>query len=142
MSTRNELLKEILTATQAGLNLKIERVTNEEYLNESPTVGTEYDTGYNPKPVTETTTEISIVALIAANGSVYSLFSRLSATAAIANPDIKVGKLSEFPGVAGDAEMVFWFDSGTQSIHIETDFDGGGKTLVALQVVSAFDRIV
>jgi len=142
MSIRNELLEQILLASGGVPSLKVDRMTSVEYLNNSPIVGTEYDTGYNPAPVTETTTEISVIALISAGGETYALFSRISATASVQNPDIRVGRTSEFPDVVGDASMTFWYDSITSTIHIDTEFDGGGKTLVALQVVSAYDGIV
>lgn len=141
MSIRNELLEQILLASGGAPSLKIDRITNLEYLNNAPIVGTEYDTGYNPDPVTETTTEISVIAIISAGGETYALFSRISATAAIQNPDVRVGRTSEFTGVVGDASMAFWYDSVTSTIHVQTEFDGGGKTLVAIQVVSAYDDI-
>lgn len=120
----------------------IDRMANTEYMNASPTTGVEYNSLYDPNPVTETTTEVSGIALISAGGNQFAVFSRVSATALVGSPDVRVSRSSTFPGVTGSAEMVFWYDSVTETIHIQADLNGGGKTLDVLQVISAFDKLV
>ncbi len=136
-NTVREKINEVIGVINSG----IKRVNSFEYANNSPVVGTEYDTLYNPALSVEPTTEISAIAVISSGGETYALFNRVSATAAVNSPDVKVGITSEFPGVAGDAEMIFWYDSVTSSIHMDTDFDGSGKTLVSLQIVTAYETI-
>jgi hypothetical protein len=126
----------------AETDVIIERMVNSEYVNASPSTGVEYNTLYNPDPVTETTTEISAIALVTAGGLQYAVFSRLSATAMVTNPDVRISRSATFPGVTGSTELTYWYDSVTSTIHMEADFNGGGKVLDELQIVSAFDGIV
>lgn len=133
-----EKINEVIDAVNVGIS----RVVAVEYNNTTPVIDVEYDTGYDPAPITQTTTEISAIALITAGGNTYALFSRASATALVGNPDVRIGRSASFPNVTGAADMTFWYDSVTSTIHIDTNFDGGGKTLVALQIVSAYDTIV
>jgi len=118
----------------------IDRVVANEYVNVSPSAAVEYDTGYDPAPITETTTEISAIALVSAGGNQYAVFSRASATALVGNPDVRISRSSTFPGISGAAEMVFWYDSVTSTIHIQADLNGGGKVLDIIQVTSAYDK--
>ena len=137
-NTVREKVNEVISEVNGG----VERIVTTEYVNASPTIDVEYDTGYNPDPITESTEEISAIALISAGGNQYALFSRASATALVNSPDVRIGRSASFPGVSGSADMTVWYDSVTSTIHMNTNFDGGGKTLDVLQVVSAYDAIV
>jgi hypothetical protein len=123
-------------------DVTVDRMVTGEYTNASPSTGIEYNTLYDPAPITETTTEVSAIALVTAGGLQYAVFSRLSATALVTNPDVRISRSSTFPGVTGSTELTYWYDSVTSTIHMEADFNGGGKVLDELQIVSAFDGLV
>lgn len=123
------------------MSLAISRTVGLEYDNQSPVIGTEYDTAYNP-PTNIPTLELTVLASITAGGDVYAVFVVASVGALVSNPDVRIPRHIEFTGVTGSATITTWYDSVTSSIHATVEIAGGGKVLNAIQVVSAFNSIV
>ena len=120
--------------------LGIVRTVAFEYQNLTPVVGTEYDSGYNPAGGAATL-EITVAAIITGGGFTNASFDRVSAGALLSNPDVHISRVGEYRGVVGSSVMTFWYSSVTSSIHVIVEFNGGGKTLNQIQVVSSYNSI-
>lgn len=125
-----------LSIAQLISSLGIQRNVAVEYNNATVVEDVDYDTGVTATG-RSSTSEFSVIANISAGGNTFAVFEQITASALLVNPDIRVGRSATFPSVTGSANMITWYDSVTETIHIEVSLDGGGKTLESLQVVSA-----
>lgn len=135
----------IISSTISGVDLNtlsISRNTSLEYNNISPSDAIEYDTGYNPSNSVQSTTDVSGVVIFTSSGIKYSVFTAPSALALVNNPDVRIGKTSSFVGVTGSVDLVMWYSSLTETVHIQANLDGGNKTLDSIQLFSSFDEII
>ena len=110
----------------------------------SPPLNTEVDTLIDPVDYPNAdNVSFAIVVNLTVSTNNYVLKETIPISTFVAFPDIRYARSSEFEGVGGDANMAFWYDSGTDSIHYECDLDGGGKTIAMADVTtSQFDLVL
>lgn len=80
-------------------------------------------------------TQLTITFIFDGGGTTYAISTTDRASGLVAGADIRQIRTGEPETVGGDVTMIYWYDSATNQVRAQLDFDGSGKTPVMLRLI-------